>query len=403
MTDITDITVSTYEQAREAFRQKELRQALYDEGDVVMSDVLVNLHGADHQARRRLENRLFRKDTHRRYERELFPPIVAATLTPHVASGHAELVTLSHEMMMNLAAFTAGVDRPRGTRDETMHLYSYLMLFIQGATLAHYTGDRAAKRDEVARGLAAFEAEFLEPSIARRRALIAAVADGSAQEEDLPRDVLTTLLRNDDDLHLPSDVVLRETCFFLLAGAHTSATAFVRTLHNVYAMADQRPEDLERARTDLVFLQRCVHETVRLQPSSPIAMRWALADVDLPGAVHVPAGARLTIDLMAVNRDPSAFGAHADDFDPHRVLERGVAPWGLSFGLGMHACIGQDLAAGLDPMGQPVGDDHLYGLVPVAIRALLDAGGRPDPADPPSPDPESSRSYWGRYPVVFPA
>jgi hypothetical protein len=85
------------------------------------------------------------------------------------------------------------------------------------------------------------------------------------------------------------------------------------------------------------------------------------------------------------------------------VLEPGVAPWGLSFGLGMHACIGQDLAAGVDPMGRPVGDDHLYGLVPVAIRTLLDAGGRPDPTDPASIDPDSTRGYWGRYPVVFPA
>ena len=403
MTAITDITVSTYEQAREAFRQKELRQALYDEGDVVMADVLVNLHGADHRARRRLENRLFRKDTHRMYERELFPPVVASTLEPHVASGHAELVTLSHELMMNLAAFTAGVDRPKGTRDETMHLYSYLMLFIQGATLAHYTGDRVAKRAEVAAGLAAFDTEFLSPSVARRRALIAQAAAGSSDEADLPKDVLTTLLLHEDELSLPADVVLREISFFLLAGAHTSATAFVRTLHNVFAMATNRPEDLHRARTDLVFLQRCVHETVRLQPSSPVAMRWALADVDLPGGVHVPTGARLTIDLMAVNRDPKAFGDRADAFDPHRPLEPGVPPWGMSFGLGMHACIGQDLAAGLDPMGGSVGDDHLYGLVPVAIRALLDAGGRPDPDEKATLDPESSRGYWGRYPVVFPA
>ena len=403
MTDVIDITVSTYQQAREAFRQKDLRQALYDEGDVVMSDVLVNLHGADHRARRRLENRLFRKDTHRRYEREFFPPVVAATLAPHVARGQAELVTLSHELMMNLAAYTAGVDRPQGSRDETMHLFSYLMLFIQGATLAHYTGDREAKRAEVAAGLAAFDDEFLAPSIARRRALIAEVDGGSRDEADLPKDVLTTLLLHEDELSLPPDVVLREISFFLLAGAHTSATAFVRTLHHVFAMADDRPEDLQRARTDLAFLQRCVHETVRLQPSSPIAMRWALADVDLPGGVHVPSGARLTIDLMAVNRDPEAFGDRADAFDPHRSLPSGVAPWGLSFGLGMHACIGQDLAAGLDPMGGPIDEEHLYGLVPVAIRALLDAGGRPDPSDPPTMDPDSSRGYWGCYPVVFPA
>lgn len=403
MTEPVEITVSTYAQAREAFRQKELRQALYDEGDVVMADVLVNLHGADHRARRRLENRLFRKDTHRRLERESFPPVVAATLAPHVALGRAELVTLSHEMMMNLAAFTAGVDRPQGTRDETMRLYEYLMLFIQGATLAHHTGDREAKRAEVAAGLAAFETEFLAASIARRRALIAAVEAGEADEGDLPRDVLTTLLRNDDQLHLPDDVVLRETCFFLLAGAHTSATAFVRTLHHVFTLAQEQPDDFERACTDLAFLQRCVHETVRLQPSSPVAMRWALADVELPGDVHVPVGGRLVIDLMAANRDAAAFGPDADRFDPHRELPPGVAPWGLSFGLGMHACIGQDLAAGLDPLGGAIDDDHLFGLVPVAIRAVLDAGGRPDPADPPTMDPDSSRPYWGRYPVVFPA
>ena len=401
ITEITEITVSTYAQAREAFRQKELRQALYDEGDVVMSDVLVNLHGADHRARRRLENRLFRKDTHRRYERDFFPPVVAATLAPHVESGRAELVTLSHEMMMNLAAFTAGVDRPEGSREETMGLYSYLMLFIQGATLAHFTGDRAKKRAEVAAGLAAFDVEFLMPSIDRRRALVADVALGALDEGDLPRDVLTTLLVHEDELHLPPDVVLREICFFLLAGAHTSATAFVRTLHHVFSMAADRTDDLERARTDLSFLQRCVHEAVRLQPSSPIAMRWALADVELPGGVHVPTGARVTIDLMAVNRDPEVFGVDADTFDPHRVLEPGVAPWGLSFGLGMHACIGQELAAGIDPMGAQPEPGHPYGLVPVAVQAVLRAGARPAPDDPAELDPTSDRGYWARYPVRF--
>lgn len=403
MTEPVVVTVSTYEQAREAYRRKDLRQALYDEGEVVMADVLVNLHGDEHRARRRLENRLFRKDTHARYEREFFPPVVERTLAPHVERGRAELVSLSHEMMMNLAAFTAGVDRPAGTPEETLELYSYLMLFIEGATLAHYTGDRDAKRAEVATALAAFDAEFLVPSIERRRSLLESVAGGDVDERELPTDVLTTLLRNQDDLHLPPDVVLRETCFFLLAGAHTSATAFVRTLHNVFSMIDERPEDHDRACTDLAFLQRCVHETVRLQPSSPIAMRWALADVDLPGPVHVPEGARLVIDLMAVNRDPSVFGPDADRFDPHRALPGGVAPWGLSFGLGMHACIGQDLAAGVDPMGAGVSDDHLYGLVPVAVRAALDRGVRPDPGDPPFVDPENTRGYWGRYPVVFPS
>lgn len=402
MTEPDTITVTTYEQAREAYRQKDLRQALYDEGDVVMADVLVNLHGDEHRARRRLENRLFRRDTHARYEHDFFPPVVEATLAPHVERGRAELVSLSHEMMMNLAAVTAGIDRPAATPEESAHLFAYLMVFIEGATLAHYAGDREAKRAEVAAALEGFDAEFLAPSVTRRRDLLAAVAADDPGEDGLPRDVLTTLLANDDDLHLGREVLRREIAFFLLAGAHTSATAFVRTLHHVLTMAATRPADHEQARTDLAFLQRCVHETVRLQPSSPIAMRWALSDIELSGEVQVPEGSRVVIDLMAVNRDPSVFGPNADDFDPRRPLPSGVAPWGLSFGLGMHACIGQDLAAGVDPLGREVAEDHLYGLVPVAVRAVLDAGVTSDPDDPPTIDPGNTRGYWGRYPVRFP-
>jgi hypothetical protein len=57
-----------------------------------MSDVLVNLHGDAHRNRRRLENRLFRRDTFMFYERELFPAIIAETLAPHLAAGRSELV-----------------------------------------------------------------------------------------------------------------------------------------------------------------------------------------------------------------------------------------------------------------------------------------------------------------------
>jgi hypothetical protein len=78
-----------------------------------------------------------------------------------------------------------------------------------------------------------------------------------------------------------------------------------------------------------------------------------------------------------------------------------VAPWGLSFGLGMHACIGQDLAAGTVPDHTTATQDHLHGLVPVAAQALLRAGVRPDPDHRPVLDPDSARGYWASYPVVF--
>jgi hypothetical protein len=67
----------------------------------------------------------------------------------------------------------------------------------------------------------------------------------------------------------------------------------------------------------------------------------------------------------------------------------------------MHACIGQDLAAGVDSAIRTRDDDDLHGLVAVAVGAVLEAGGRPDPDDAPRLDPTSTRGYWGTYPVVF--
>ena len=399
-------TITAYEQAREAYRQKDLRQALYDEGEVVMADVLVNLHGEAHLARRRLENRLFKREHLERYERAMFPPVIEQTLRPHVEAGEADLVKLGHQMMMNLAAVSAGVDRPAGTPEETFRLYGYLMRFIEGATLAHYTGDKAAKKAEIAAALADFDRDFLDASLARRRAELRRLAAGEIGEEELPLDILTILLRNEDNLSLPHEVVLREVAFFLLASAHTSATAFTRTIHNVLTWLAAHPEDAERVANERLFVQRCVHETVRLEPSSPVGMRWALSDITLKsgGGEAIPKGAKVVIDLMRVNRDP-VFGEDASEFNPYRKLAGGLPPYGLSFGGGMHACIGQVMAGGNlpgdDEAAGPGGDAHLYGLVSGAVQAAFDAGVRSHPTEPPERDASTQRPYWGRYPVVF--
>lgn len=399
--DTPVITITDWEAAKEAYRQKDLRQALYDEGEVVMADVLVNLHGSEHRARRRVENRLFRREIFMHYQEDLFPPIIEETLKPYVAEGRAELVELGHQLMMNLAALTSGVDRPLGTPEETFHLYSYLMTFIEGATLAHHTGDKDAKRQEIQDALEAWDREFLTPSIQRRRTMLAQAEAGEIARDDVPRDVLATLVEHQEELGITHEQLRREIAFFLLAGAHTSATAFTRTLHHVFEWIDAHPEDRDRILEDRLFVQRCVHETIRLWPSSPVAMRWALSDIHLSSLdLDVPRGAKVVIDLLKVNRSPEVFGEDADQFDPTRDIPDGVAPWGQSFGGGMHVCIGQDLAGGVLPHGE-VGDDHLFGLVPVAVQAMIDHGARADPDDAPERDANTARPYWGRYPVRF--
>ena len=392
------LTVTTYDDAKEVYRHKDFRQALYDAGEVVMGDVIINLHGDEHRARRRLENRLFRRETLVHYERDWFPGIIEETLAPYLAKGEAELVELSHQLMMNLAALNAGLDRPKRTADETNRLYAFMMKFVEGATLAHTTRDPAVVTAEIAEAKAQFDTEFLGPSMERRLALIAK-DDGSG--ESLPKDILTVLLRNEDALHIPREIILKEIAFFLLAGAHTSATAFVRTLDNLFNWAKDHPADAQRARTDRKFVQQAVYETIRMYPSSPVAMRRATHDITLKSGTTVKQGETVTIDLMSVNRDPAVYGDDAAGFNPHRVAKvEGAAPWGLSFGHGMHACIGQELAAGLLERGDDTAEFE-YGLVSVAVQALLDRGAMPDPSRPPKMDTTTKRPYWGEYHVVF--
>ena len=395
------VTVSTAVGAKEVFRQRDLRQALYDAGEVVMSDVLVNLHGDAHRNRRRLENRLFRRDTLVHYERDLFPGVIEETLAPYVAAGRAELVSLGHQLMMNLAAVTAGVDRLAGTAEETHRLYGYMMKFIEGATMAHAVSDRARRNTEIAAALQAFDEEFLRPSIERRATALGAWERGEIPEEDLPRDVLTVLLRNEDKLALADSIVLREIAFFLLAGAHTSATAFTRTIHHIFEWTADRTDQRHRVAEDRRFVQRCVLETVRLNPSSPIAMRRALGEVELSDGTVLRPGDVVTVDLLAANRDRAVYGESAAAFDPHRALGEGVTPFGLSFGSGMHACIGQDLATGTLHDDQASDEERQFGLVATAVQAMFDRGVRPDPDRPPQVDTTTARPYWASYPVVF--
>lgn len=398
----TTVTISSFEQAREAYRQKALRQALYDEGEVVMEDVLVNLHGDEHRARRRVENRVLRRETFDHYQNELFPEVTRRTVAPYVEAGRTDLVHLGHELMLNLAALTAGVDRPEGTAEETGRLYDYIQWFIKGATLAHSTEEKGPLAERIAQELTNWDEEFLAPSVARRRTALAALAAGEIGEDELPRDVLTTLLRHDEELQLPPHVLRREVAFYLLAGAHTSATAFVRSINHILGWVEQHPEDRERVTGDPFFVQRCVHETGRLNPSSPVGQRWALEDIAFKDGTTVPAGAKVVIDLAAVNRDPEVFGPDAADFNPRRELPAGVGPFGLSFAAGIHVCIGQDLAAGVVPGREaPEPEDHLFGLVPGAVQYMFNQNVRRDPEHPPQRDAHTSRPYWGTYPALL--
>lgn len=386
---------------RDAFRSKALRQAGYSEGAVVTADTLLDLHGDDHRERRRVENRLFRREIFSYWEHQVLGGTVRATLGPFVESGHGDLAQIGYRSALSLTATIAGIDNDPTDTAATERLYSIVKKFSEGATIMHSTRDKSEVRSEVRDVMATFEQEWFQPSLDRRQSLVDQVERGSLDAEDLPKDVLSTLLVHRDRLDLPPDVVLREMCLYLQAGAHSTANAFTHTVDDLLAWGVEHPDDLARARHDIGFVQRCMHESLRLHPASPMAYRTPLADTELGDGTHLPADSLVVLDLTEANRDVDVFGPTAGDYWPDREVPDGVPRWGMSFGAGAHACIGAELDGGLEIDPDRPSDEQLFGTVAVMAHAFLEAGGRQDPAQPPTLDPNSTRKHYSSYPVLF--
>jgi cytochrome P450 len=398
---MSTVNITSFEDASAVLRDEHMKQALYEEGAVIMDSVLLTLHGQEHRKRRALEFRIFRRDVFRYYETEVFPATLRETIAPMLAAGRADLVDLGYRVTMNLTADFAGIDRPLHTPEETQTLLRMVMLFSEGATLVHSKRDKEEVRAEIRGQLQVMDAVFLKPSIERRQALLRKFAAGEITEDKLPKDVLTVLLRNEDKLELPPDILRREIAFYLQAGSHSTANSTTHALHNAFIWCEKHPDDRAKLLGDPLFLQRCVHESFRLHPASPVAWRRPVCPVSLRNGDAVTPSDLVVADLHAANRDKSIFGPDADEFNPYRVIPAGYMPFGLTFGTGVHSCIGRDLDGGVVPKRDTDAATHQYGIVTLLIRRLLEIGAQRDPNDPPELAKTTERIVWGRYPLIF--
>ncbi|WP_258573208.1 cytochrome P450 [Actinomadura parmotrematis] len=150
-----------------------------------------------------------------------------------------------------------------------------------------------------------------------------------------PRDDLISALAQvaDEGDRLTEDELIG-TCVLLLNAGHE---ATVNATGNGWWSLFRNPGELERLRADHGLLATGVDELLRYDTPAPMFERWVLEDIEI-GGVTIPRGAEIALQFASANRDPEAFD------DPDRLdLGRTRNPH-ITFGLGVHYCLGAPLA-----------------------------------------------------------
>ena len=395
--------VSTYHDVEHALRINDLKQSLYDEGKILMDKVLVTLHGDEHRQRRSIESQLFRKNFFRVYENEVFPSLLGETLDQFLTETSLDLKELGYRIMVHLSLSFAGIDRIDGTVEEADAQHRLLIQLGQAATIGQFKGDREPIFQEIREAIDEFRERFFLPSRARRLDLLEQYRAGELGEDALPRDILTILLMHDAELAMPDELMVREVAFFYLAASHTSVHTLVHATHELFNWCEKEKETPLEVVADPHRLQRFVLESMRLHPSSPEAWRRAEAEITLADGRVVPEGDKVVVDLQTANRDTSVFGEDAAEFNPLRSIQGRISPAGMSFGGGMHVCLGMNLVAGtvLRDGEAPNPDNHQYGTITLIMKELIERGMHPNPDKPPKKIEASERDVWAIYPVLF--
>ncbi|AKJ15857.1 cytochrome P450 (plasmid) [Streptomyces incarnatus] len=143
-------------------------------------------------------------------------------------------------------------------------------------------------------------------------------------------DILSDLARRDD---LTVEELTGIAFLLLLAGHETTVNMLGL---GAFALLEH-PEQLAELRADPDLMPDAVEELLRYLSVADIFYRYATEDIELGGET-IGKGSTVVVSLLAANRDPRRFD-HPDTLDVRRKA-RGH----LSFGHGVHQCLGGQLA-----------------------------------------------------------
>jgi cytochrome P450 len=186
-------------------------------------------------------------------------------------------------------------------------------------------------------------------------------------------DLITALLAAEaDGGRLTHDEVVDMVANLLVGGHDTTSSQIACTLHTLVRF----PGELDRVRADPSLVADATQEAIRFEPSIAFVPRTAHDQVD--GEVAFDEGSLVFLCSASANRDPSVW-RDGDTFDVTRFADSST-PRLLSFGAGVHYCLGAALA-------------RL--TVEESVRAFVDLGPLVTTEDP---DDVEWRTVLGRAP-----
>jgi cytochrome P450 len=176
---------------------------------------------------------------------------------------------------------------------------------------------------------------------------------------------------------LTRDEVLTYTQVLAGAGGETTG----RLIGWLVKVLAEHPDQRRELVADRTLLAATIDETLRFEPTGPHIARYVMDDVDYYGTT-VPKGSAMLLLIGSANRDERRY-ADPDVFDIHR--DQGPH---LTFGYGLHYCLGANLAR----LEGRVALDEMLTRFPEWEVDLADA----------KLAPTSTVRGWERLPVVLP-
>lgn len=181
---------------------------------------------------------------------------------------------------------------------------------------------------------AAFDGDVERSSTASGNVVQYLTARLDERRADPADDVLSEIIKLEvDGEPIGTEQAISLAYLLLSAGHETTVGALGGMLYHV--ARDQVLRD--RLLADPSLIPAAVEEALRLEPPLPGLGRITTCDAEIDG-VTVPVGERLMLTFGAANRDPAVF-ADPEEFQVDRPDNRH-----LTFGVGIHRCVGAPLA-----------------------------------------------------------